>query len=146
MAKQFDLVDTVGLALVSSWPAWLVRKSLPPPCRQRFLPEDIWNLGYPVSCVTTRDCVLNLVQPSAIMAVFLFIGTAVLLYIKASYPPGPLLFATIFGCIAIGMRVFGVFQLLNSNPSTIDITITTAVLFPFPYYNVSTLCDRGMWV
>lgn len=73
------------------------------------------------------------------MAVFLFIGSAVLLYIKASHPPGPLLFATIFGLIAIGTKPPEVILLLNSNLFIIDITITTAVLFPFPYYVVGFL-------
>lgn len=47
------------------------------------------------------------------MAVFLFIGSAVLLYIKASHPPGPLLFATLFGCIAIGTQAPEVFLALS---------------------------------
>lgn len=89
---------------------------------------------------------LNFDQPSAIIAIFLFIGTAVLLYIKASHPPGPLLFATIFGCIAIGTKKLGIVQTSNSNLSIIDITLTTAVLFPFPYYVVGTLLDREVQV
>jgi hypothetical protein len=78
-------------------------------------------------------------KPSAIMAVFLFIGSAVLLYIKASYPPGPLLFATIFGCIAIGTNALGSFK-SRTHLYIIDVTLTTAVLFPFPYYDVGILC------
>jgi len=77
------------------------------------------------------------------MAVFLFIGSAVLLYIKASHPPGPLLFATIFGCIAIGTKAPDLILLLSSNLFTIDITITTAVLFPYPYYAVGIIhCQK----
>lgn len=72
------------------------------------------------------------------MAVFLFIGSAVLLYIKASHPPGPLLFATIYGCIAIGTEASTTTLVLNSNLFVTDIAITTAVLFPFPYYAVGT--------
>ena len=70
------------------------------------------------------------------MAVFLFIGSAVLLYIKASNPPGPLLFATLFGCIAIGTKAPDVTLALSSNPCIIDIISTTAILFPYPYYKV----------
>lgn len=50
------------------------------------------------------------------MAVFMFLGSSFFLYIKARQGPGPFLFATIFSCICI------------------DIALTTAVLFPYPYY------------
>ena len=108
---------------------------------------DIWNLGYPVSYVTPRQA-LTFYKPSAIMAVFLFIGSAVLLYIKAIFPPGPLLFATIFGCIAIGKYeglLGGRFQ-PQTHSYVADVIITTAVLFPFPYYDVGTLCHREIRV
>ncbi|KAI8969682.1 hypothetical protein BD414DRAFT_256336 [Trametes punicea] len=54
--------------------------------------------------------------PTVILAVFIFLGSAFFLYIKARMGPGPYLFPTIFACICI------------------DITMTTAVLFPYPYY------------
>ncbi|KAJ4474454.1 hypothetical protein J3R30DRAFT_3509189 [Lentinula aciculospora] len=37
--------------------------------------------------------------PSAILAVFIFLGTAILLYIRVHQGPGPYLFATLFSCI-----------------------------------------------
>ena len=89
---------------------------------------------------------LTFEQPSAIMAVFLFIGSAVLLYIKASYPPGPLLFATLFGLIAIGTKAPQINLASNSNLFIIDITVTTAVLFPYPYYSVGALLRQKMYV
>ncbi|KAI0353282.1 hypothetical protein OH77DRAFT_1407363 [Trametes cingulata] len=54
--------------------------------------------------------------PTVILAVFVFFGSAFFLFIKARLGPGPYLFASIFACICI------------------DITMTTAVLFPYPYY------------
>lgn len=56
--------------------------------------------------------------PSVIMAIFLFFGVVFFLYIKARQGPGPFLFATIFGCICL------------------DISLTTAVFFPYPYYQI----------
>ncbi|KAL7286018.1 hypothetical protein ACG7TL_001135 [Trametes sanguinea] len=56
--------------------------------------------------------------PTVILAVFVFLGSAFFLYIKARLGPGPYLFASIFACICI------------------DISMTTAVLFPYPYYLV----------
>lgn len=54
--------------------------------------------------------------PTAILAVFIFLGSAFFLYLKARLGPGPYLFATIFACIGI------------------DISMTTSVLYPFPFY------------
>ncbi|KAJ3929901.1 MAG: hypothetical protein NXY57DRAFT_1040440 [Lentinula lateritia] len=54
--------------------------------------------------------------PSAIPAIFIFIGTAILLYIRVHQGPGSYLFATLFSCIC-----------LITN-------LTTAVLVPYPYY------------
>ncbi|KAJ3758691.1 hypothetical protein EV360DRAFT_43339 [Lentinula raphanica] len=54
--------------------------------------------------------------PSAILAIFIFLGTAILLYIRVHQGPGPYLFATLFSCIC-----------LITN-------LTTAVLVPYPYY------------
>ncbi|KZV73701.1 hypothetical protein PENSPDRAFT_602548 [Peniophora sp. CONT] len=56
--------------------------------------------------------------PSIILAVFLFVGSSVFLYIKARKGPGPFLFATVLGCICL------------------DITMQTAVLYPFPLYSI----------
>lgn len=61
------------------------------------------------------------------MAVFLFLGAAVFLYIKARQGPGPFLIATIFGCIAL------------------DISFTTAVLYPYALYRVITLHFNIAW-
>jgi len=38
------------------------------------------------------------------LGIFVFIGSAVLLYIKARMGPGPFLFASIFGCICLGRQ------------------------------------------
>ncbi|KAJ3784989.1 hypothetical protein GGU10DRAFT_293088 [Lentinula aff. detonsa] len=54
--------------------------------------------------------------PSAILAIFIFLGTAILLYIRVHQGPGPYLFATLFSCIC-----------LITN-------LTTAALVPYPYY------------
>ncbi|KAI0716122.1 hypothetical protein C8T65DRAFT_738161 [Cerioporus squamosus] len=54
--------------------------------------------------------------PTVILAVFVFLGSAFFLYIKAWQGPGPYLFASVFACICI------------------DITMTTAVLYPYPFY------------
>ncbi|KAA1476343.1 hypothetical protein DENSPDRAFT_932985 [Dentipellis sp. KUC8613] len=54
--------------------------------------------------------------PSVILAVFLFAGSFLFLYIKARLGPGPFLFASVLGCICL------------------DISITTAALFPYPNY------------
>ncbi|KAJ3536349.1 hypothetical protein NMY22_g6068 [Coprinellus aureogranulatus] len=56
--------------------------------------------------------------PSVIAGVFIALGSMFFLYIKARKGPGPYLFASIFGCICI------------------DINLTTAVLFPYPYYQI----------
>lgn len=56
--------------------------------------------------------------PSVILATFIFIGTAVLLYLRVHQGPGPYLFATLFSCIC----------LISA--------LTTAALLPFPYYIV----------
>ncbi|OBZ78595.1 Uncharacterized protein C57A7.05 [Grifola frondosa] len=56
--------------------------------------------------------------PTVIMGVFIFLGSALLLYTKARLGPGPFLFATVFGCICI------------------DISMTTAILFPYPFYQI----------
>ncbi|KAG2357359.1 hypothetical protein BDR07DRAFT_1420585 [Suillus spraguei] len=59
--------------------------------------------------------------PTIVMAVFLFIGSATFLYIKARLGPGPFLVASVFGCMCI------------------DISFTTAVLFPYPYYKIGQM-------
>ncbi|KAG2070593.1 hypothetical protein BDR04DRAFT_1198344 [Suillus decipiens] len=59
--------------------------------------------------------------PTVIMGVFLFIGSVTFLYIKARLGPGPFLIASVFGCICV------------------DISFTTAVLFPYPYYKIGQM-------
>ncbi|KAF9483730.1 hypothetical protein BDN70DRAFT_956980 [Pholiota conissans] len=54
--------------------------------------------------------------PTVIMAIFVFFGSAFFLYIKARQGPGPYIFACVFACICI------------------DICMTTASLFPYPFY------------
>ncbi|KAK7688323.1 hypothetical protein QCA50_008695 [Cerrena zonata] len=54
--------------------------------------------------------------PTAVFAVFIFFGSSFFLWLKARQGPGPFTFGTVFGCIAI------------------DISMTTALLFPYPYY------------
>jgi hypothetical protein len=60
-------------------------------------------------------------QPTVILAVFLFFGSAFFLYLKARLGPGPYIFATVFASICI------------------DINLTTAQFFPYPYYIVCPL-------
>ncbi|KAF8811417.1 hypothetical protein BYT27DRAFT_7336184 [Phlegmacium glaucopus] len=54
--------------------------------------------------------------PSVILGIFIFFGSAFFLYIKARQGFGPYFFASAFACICL------------------DITLTTAVLFPLPFY------------
>ncbi|KAF9261178.1 hypothetical protein L218DRAFT_981064 [Marasmius fiardii PR-910] len=56
--------------------------------------------------------------PTVILGVFMFIGTAILLYIRARKGPGPYLFACILSCICL------------------TISLTTAAMIPFPYYQI----------
>ncbi|KAF9527658.1 hypothetical protein CPB83DRAFT_384639 [Crepidotus variabilis] len=56
--------------------------------------------------------------PSVIMGVWIFFGTAFFLYIKARQGPGPYAFACFSACLCL------------------DICLTTAVLFPYPYYPI----------
>ncbi|GBE78787.1 hypothetical protein SCP_0116800 [Sparassis crispa] len=58
--------------------------------------------------------------PTVIMAVFIFIGVAVMLFIRSKKGPGPFLLASIFSCICI------------------DLTLTTAVLYPYPFYLIGS--------
>ncbi|KAH7923390.1 hypothetical protein BV22DRAFT_1196761 [Leucogyrophana mollusca] len=59
--------------------------------------------------------------PTVIMAVFIFLGSAFFLFVKARQGPGPYLFACVFGCICI------------------DISLTTAALFPYAYYTIGKI-------
>ncbi|KAG2130867.1 hypothetical protein DEU56DRAFT_981991 [Suillus clintonianus] len=59
--------------------------------------------------------------PNVILGVFLFIASVFFLYIKARQGPGPFLFAAVFGCICV------------------DISFTTAALFPYPYYTIGQM-------
>jgi hypothetical protein len=73
------------------------------------------------------------------MAIFVFFGSAFYLYIKARQGPGPYIFPCVFGCICLGTSslYFHIFPQECSHPCThIDITLTTAALFPYPYYLV----------
>ncbi|KAF8956639.1 hypothetical protein BDZ97DRAFT_1763642 [Flammula alnicola] len=54
--------------------------------------------------------------PTSIMAIFVFFGSAFILYIRARQGPGPYLAACVFGCICL------------------DISLTNANFFPFPFY------------
>ncbi|UZJ51414.1 hypothetical protein CBS101457_000734 [Exobasidium rhododendri] len=54
--------------------------------------------------------------PTAICALFLAFGSALLLYLKIKFGPSPFLFASILGCIAL------------------DITLVYAPLYPYPFY------------
>ncbi|KAN0063991.1 hypothetical protein ACQY0O_003597 [Thecaphora frezii] len=56
-------------------------------------------------------------RPAVVCAFFLAFGSAVFLYVKVRFGPGPFLFGTIFSCI-----------LLN-------ISLTYAPLYPYPVYN-----------
>ncbi|KZT35081.1 hypothetical protein SISSUDRAFT_1064765 [Sistotremastrum suecicum HHB10207 ss-3] len=56
--------------------------------------------------------------PSVICGVFLFFGSAMILYLKSRLGPGPFIFATVFACISL------------------DICLTVAPLFPYPYYKI----------
>ncbi|KAF9028574.1 hypothetical protein BDZ89DRAFT_1066048 [Hymenopellis radicata] len=56
--------------------------------------------------------------PTVIIAVFIFLGSVFLLYLRARQGPGPYLFACILGCICL------------------DITLTAAILIPYPYYKL----------
>ncbi|KAF8121514.1 hypothetical protein EV363DRAFT_907034 [Boletus edulis] len=57
--------------------------------------------------------------PTIIMAVFLFIGSFVFMYIKSRMPPGPLTFAYLFSCMLC-----------------MDMSLTIAALYPYPYYTI----------
>ncbi|KAG6811615.1 hypothetical protein H0H92_006630 [Tricholoma furcatifolium] len=75
---------------------------------------------------TNRDFNVTLVQaihgeyveaaPTVMLGVFIFLGSTFILFLRAHKGPGPYLFPCIFACICL------------------DICLTTAVLFPFPYY------------
>lgn len=58
--------------------------------------------------------------PTAIFAVFLFLGSAAMLYTKTRQGPGPFKFACDFSAFVL------------------DIPLTTAVLFPYPFYQAGT--------
>ncbi|KAF8629340.1 hypothetical protein AX15_003501 [Amanita polypyramis BW_CC] len=54
--------------------------------------------------------------PTAIIAIFIFLGTAFILFIRAKQGPGPYIFPCVLACL------------------TLDTIMQTAVLLPFPYY------------
>ena len=77
-------------------------------------------------------------QPTVILAVFLFIGSYFFLYIKSRMPPGPVTFAYLFSCMLCMGEPFltrspAQRQLTDGGP---DMTLTTAALYPYPYYTV----------
>ncbi|KAI0641257.1 hypothetical protein C8Q79DRAFT_919931 [Trametes meyenii] len=74
------------------------------------------NIDYSASLEVIQSGAFVEAGPTVILAVFVFLGTAFFLFLKARLGPGPYLFASIFACICI------------------DISMTTAVLFPYPYY------------
>ncbi|KAI0638721.1 hypothetical protein C8Q77DRAFT_1044286 [Trametes polyzona] len=76
------------------------------------------NINYNASLDAIQSGQFVEAGPTVILAVFVFFGCAFFLFIKARLGPGPYLFASIFGCICI------------------DISMTTAVLFPYPYYQI----------
>lgn len=47
---------------------------------------------------------LTLLQPTVIIAIFVFIGSAVFLFIKAKQGPGPYLVASLMACISLGTQ------------------------------------------
>ncbi|KIY62539.1 hypothetical protein CYLTODRAFT_494564 [Cylindrobasidium torrendii FP15055 ss-10] len=55
-------------------------------------------------------------RPTLVLAAFVFVWSLALLYIRARKGPGPYFMGTLLSCICL------------------DITITTAVFFPFPHY------------
>ncbi|KAG7095039.1 hypothetical protein E1B28_005829 [Marasmius oreades] len=56
--------------------------------------------------------------PTVVLGVFMFTGTAILLYLRARKGPGPYLFACMLSCICL------------------TISLTTAAMVPFPYYQI----------
>lgn len=132
---------TVGLASALSWPAWLVLKLLQLRCRLRSLPEDISSLGYPFR-------VLPFEIAAEFRAAFCHYSGIPLYWFNGTVVyQGCLSSGTVAYCNGFRMhrswyeRPWSV-QVLDPNLSIVDITLTTAVLFPFPYYQVSTLGYR----
>ena len=76
------------------------------------------NIDYSASIDAIQSAQYIEAGPTVILAVFVFLGSAFFLYIKARLGPGPYLFASVFACICI------------------DISMTTAVLYPYPFYLV----------
>ncbi|PPQ64930.1 hypothetical protein CVT26_015650 [Gymnopilus dilepis] len=56
--------------------------------------------------------------PSVVIGIFLFFGSAFLLWVRANRGPGPFFFPCIISCLSM------------------DICLTTAVLFPYPFYSI----------
>jgi Putative ER transporter, 6TM, N-terminal len=73
-------------------------------------------------------------QSSVILGIWICLGSMFFLYIKAKKGPGPYTFASIFACICIGE--IESFQGWHCLIRIIDISMTTAVFFPFPYYDI----------
>ena len=81
---------------------------------------------------------LTSLKPSIILVTFVFFGSGALLFVKAKQGPGPFLFACVFGCICLGnVLAYDPFALVSI--VCLDIILTTAALFPYPYYRVLRL-------
>jgi hypothetical protein len=90
-----------------------------------------------VSILSADDKIL---QPTVIMAVFLFFGSAFFLYIKARQGPGPYLFPCVFACICLGMSPVSIRVITTTDDvacDVLDISLTTAALLPYPFYLAS---------
>jgi hypothetical protein len=69
--------------------------------------------------------------PNVILAVFIFLGTVILLYIRVRQGPGPYLFATLFACICLITTL--------TTPSLIpypDYTLGRTILVPLAFHSV----------
>ncbi|KAH7888067.1 hypothetical protein F5I97DRAFT_1806524 [Phlebopus sp. FC_14] len=110
LEREFIILIFVGLgwALVLTWTCLALK--LADLARSQNIPDA------PLTSIIAGEYLE--VGPSAILVVFMFIGSVFFLYIKARLGPGPFLFASIFGCICI------------------DISLIAAALFPYPYYAV----------
>ncbi|KAM6495323.1 Protein of unknown function (DUF2422) domain containing protein [Amanita muscaria] len=76
------------------------------------------NKNFKVSLLSVIDGQFLETTPTIILSIFIFLGTVFFLYIRARQGPGPYLFSSVLACL------------------TIDTVLTTAVLFPFPYYQI----------
>ncbi|EPQ61261.1 hypothetical protein GLOTRDRAFT_54150 [Gloeophyllum trabeum ATCC 11539] len=80
------------------------------------LARDHVDYSVPLASIFTGQYVEA--APTVISAVFLFVGSYFFLFTRARQGPGPFLFGTVLGCVAL------------------DISFTTGNLFPYPYYPI----------